>query len=276
MRYQLIKYFYNLYWKVIGSSWLIASKSKHSSNNEINFTISIVTYLDRFDLFFKPLIKHLKFCFPNTEIIVVINGYYDLKKQKRYLVAVKQFLSNFDYVKVIDFEQPQSLSKLWNLAIIAAINEKVLIMNDDLKIVPWFNKDLMKSNILSEEIALINRSWSHFIISKKIFKEIGYFDERFPGVGNEDEDYECRLVLKGILIKTFKIKSLKNIVYKTKNFSYGEKVITINEKYVKANKIFFDSKWQTSTTVQDGFNYVEILNLYVKLKTGMETPNFYK
>lgn len=275
MSYKVRKYFYNLYWQLISLLWFFTSKSISTLNLQQQYSIGVVTYIDRFDKFFKTLIKHLTFCFPNIEIIVVVNGYYDFEKQKQYLTNIRQFLRRFPNVKIIDFEQPQSLSKLWNLAVINATNEKVFIMNDDIRITPWFQNDLINSNILAEEIALINRTWSHFLISKNTMKEIGYFDERFPGVGNEDEDYECRLVLKDILVKTFKINSVKNVVFKTKNFSYGAETPTVNGKYVKGNKLFFDSKWDTLTTKKDGFKYVEILDLYVKLKAGMETPNFY-
>jgi hypothetical protein len=178
-------------------------------------------------------------------------------------------------VKIVDFVEPQSLSKLWNLLILNSSCEKILILNDDLMISTAFRKNLSCSGVLDEEVALINRSWSHFIISKKIIRKIGWFDQRFPGVGNEDEDYECRLVHNDIVIKSFNINGLKNIVFLTSNFSYGKDVATINKKYIKKNKIFFDTKWELSKVESSSFKYIRIINCYAKLKEGMETPDFY-
>lgn len=276
MTYRIKKQLYHAYWKLIDLCWLFIAPKKQNLAMQKSFSIGIVTYVDRYEIFFKSLINRLAYCCPDTEIVVVVNGYYDIEKQRAYLQQIKLFLSKFKQVKIIDFEEPQSLSKLWNLALINASNEKILIMNDDLKIAPWFGKELKQCKVLENNIALVNRSWSHFVIAKQVVKEIGYFDERFPAVGNEDEDYECRLVLKGIRIETFRMNSLKNIVFKTKNFSYGENISTVNDKYVKANKIFFDKKWSTSETAKEGYVFVEILNLFVKLKIGMETPNFYQ
>jgi hypothetical protein len=49
----------------------------------------------------------------------------------------------------------------------------------------------------------------------------------------------------------------------------------VNTKYVKQNKVFFDSKWDLSKSELPDHKYVKILNGYVKLKEGMDTPIFY-
>ena len=171
--------------------------------------------------------------------------------------------------------EPHGLSNLWNLLIINSTTEKVLVLNDDIVISTTFRKHLEQSNVLKSDISIINTSWSHFIISKKIVEKIGWFDERFPGVGNEDQDYECRLVISNIVLADHKVKGLKNIIFQTKDFSYGNEIEVEQKKYVKKNKIFFDSKWELSETKQSGFKYVRILEKYVRLKQGMETPKFY-
>ena len=134
---------------------------------------------------------------------------------------------------------------------------------------------MVSSRVHESEIGLINASWSHFIISKDTVKSIGWFDERFPGVGNEDQDYECRLALNQITPSLFRVYGIKNIIFNTKNFSYGEQIEVSEKKYVKLNKIFFDSKWQISDFEQSGFTYVRILNKFIIQKPGMQTPDFY-
>jgi hypothetical protein len=108
-----------------------------------------------------------------------------------------------------------------------------------------------------------------------MISRIGWFDERLPGVGNEDEDYEARLALQGIGLPSFELSALRNVVVKTKDFSYGKEMAVINEKYTSDNKRFFNSKWEITNEAQDDFVHVRILQKAVRLRPGMETPNFY-
>jgi len=270
-----LQFLHARYWDVVMQFWRLLPASFGSTQINKEFSIGIVTYVDRYERFFKPLITNLVKIFPDTEFIISVNGYYERKIQDEYLKDINAFLGKFRNVKVVDFVEPQSLSKLWNLCILNSSTQKTFIFNDDIKIKTSFRKDLENSGILKEEIALINRSWSHFLISKETVVKNGWFDQRFPGVGNEDEDYEARLVINKIKINTFRIYSLKNIVFLTSNFSYGKDIDTVNTKYVKQNKIFFDSKWDLTKVNSPSYHYVEILNGYIKLKEGMDTPFFY-
>jgi hypothetical protein len=263
-----------IYWWIIAKAWYFIKGKNYASPNK-NFSIGIVTYINRYDKLFKPLIKSLCKIFPDTEIIIAINGYYDQEKQKRYLADIGFFLSQFPNVKKFEYKEGQSLSKLWNQLIIHSTNEKLFICNDDIKIAPYFRENLEKSGILNTNLGLLNSSWSHFLISKSIISQVGWFDERLPGVGNEDDDYETRLVIHGILIQFYTIEGLKNIIFQTKDFSYGKNTETVNIKYVKENKIFFDKKWSMSDEKKEGYIFVRLLQNYLRLNVGMETPNFY-
>ena len=178
-------------------------------------------------------------------------------------------------VRTLEYNEGQSLSKLWNQLIINSTSDKIFILNDDIKISPGFRKEVENSGVLDEEVGLLNKSWSHFLISKKTISNTGWFDERFPGVGNEDEDYEARLVMQGILVRSYPIISLKSIIFMTSDFSYSAKTPVVNKKYVKANKVFFESKWETSENLLPDYQFVRIPRKYVKLRSAMETPNFY-
>jgi hypothetical protein len=263
------------YWKLIDGLWFFIPMKRNYIVDNNKFSIGIVTYINRYDKLFKPLIKNLCKIFPDTEIVIAINGYYDQDKQKKYLEEIKALLSKYNNIKYIEYNEGQSLSKLWNQLIINSKNEKIFICNDDIKIAPYFRKNVEKSAILSKELGLLNWSWSHFLISKKIIKNVGWFDERFPGVGNEDEDYEARLVINGIIIESFEINGLKNIIIQTQDFSYGKNTETVNIKYVKENKVVFDRKWDMLDDKKEGYVFVRLLGKYLKLKKGMETPDFY-
>lgn len=274
-RLYIVKLMRYLYWHLVPLLWRLPFKQRNEGLSEVAFTFGIVTYADRFDSYFKPLITILMRSFPDIKAIVVLNGHYDSMKQNKYLDEALYFLSQYPSIKVIKYHEPEGLSKLWNQIIYTATTNKILMLNDDLKISPWFRTELISSEILNEEIALINRSWSHFLISKNTIKKNGWFDERFPAIGNEDEDYETRLVLNKIELPVFKFRQILNVVDIPKEYSYGKKPDLVHVKYIKANQDLFHSKWDVSSHQKPGFVYVEILNAYLKLKEGMDTPNFY-
>ena len=169
---------YNFRWIFFRLSWLFVKRKRFEFLRDADFSIGIVTYVDRYDRFFKGLIKKLVTIFPDTEIVIAINGYHDQSIQKDYLEKINGYLSGFPRVKIVQFHEPQSLSRLWNLLILNSSNKKTLILNDDINIAPFFRSNIYSSGILNEDIALINLSWSHFLISKATVKKIGWFDER--------------------------------------------------------------------------------------------------
>ena len=258
-------------WKL---RWKLVSK-KHFNKIKFQqeFSIGVVTYVKRFDQFYKPLIVQLTKSFPGVEIIICVNGYYDLKVQEEFLKKILLFNSNFKNIKTIPFKNAQGLSKLWNLLVKNSSNKRTFILNDDLILKDTFSRNLINSNALNKDFTLINRSWSHFIIHKKIFEKVGDFDESFVGVGNEDEDYESRLVFCNINVFNIKINGLRNVSFPTKDFSYGKNTEVINKKYTSINQEVFNNKWIKSPIFQEGFKFVEIINCYVKPRKSIKSEN---
>ena len=239
------------------------------------YSIGIVTYIRRYEKFFKPLVDTLSRLFPDTEIVIAINGYYDQAEQEEYLRKITSFLEPHPNINPLVYREAQSLAKLWNQLIINSTCQKVLILNDDILVLPSFRKQLESCGILATNIGLLKKTWSHFLISKQIVSQIGWFDERFPGVGNEDEDYEARLALRQVPLPSFPLPALRNVVVKTKDFSYGKEMAVVNQKYTSENKRFFNSKWELVDEPKDGFVHVRILQKAARLRPGMETPDFY-
>lgn len=219
-----------LYVNLIRKLWIFCPAPKEAQVSNTDYSIGVVTYVGRYETFFKPLIGQLYKLFPDTEIIIAINGYYDRTKQAEYLTKISALLAQYANVKVITHTEPQSLSKLWNQLIIASKNPRTLIFNDDVLLLPSFRKHLENSGALALDVALLKTSWSHFVVAKRVIAMAGWFDERFPGVGNEDEDYESRLALLGEPVHCITLGGLKNISVKTKDFSYGKTVAVVNEK----------------------------------------------
>jgi hypothetical protein len=92
---------------------------------------------------------------------------------------------------------------------------------------------------------LINRSWSHFLISKDELDALGYFDERLLGIGEEDGDMTWRYLKQfGEPVPSFKIKGFQNYAeetvrsYKPTNIQThsGTKYSLFNKKFIHEEK----------------------------------------
>lgn len=238
------------------------------------FSIGIVTYIIRFSIF-KALLKKVHKTFPHTQIIVAVNGYYKPDSQRKFLEEIQEYVQQFPNVSLITHSEPQGLCTLWNRIILAAKNEKVFIMNDDIDIAPHFSEAFLSSGILNKEMALINESWSHFLISKKTIEKVGWFDERLYGIGGEDWDYEARLAFADIPLDIFPMKGILNLSIYTSDFSFGEDVERIHHKYTMSSAVFLRKKWDISNSNDPHARFVRIWNNYVRLNKGFETPVFY-
>ncbi|MFA6485996.1 MAG: hypothetical protein WCT40_01345 [Candidatus Magasanikbacteria bacterium] len=237
------------------------------NNNKNNLTpeysIGVVTYISRFEEFFIPLIKQLVSVFPDKEIICIINGHHDTFFQINYLKRVTAFLSQYPNVRYITHEKHQPLAKCFNWLLLMTFAPRMLVLNDDVSLNLLFRQDFEKHLQENDLFFVINRSWCHFLVSKKLVKEIGWFDERLPGTGYEDGDYHIRMVEKGQPVTRVECRGLINYVALQNNPGWAtisKKVSTgRSDKSAVINRDFFYSKYST-----DGI-----------LKPGMETPLFY-
>ncbi|MFC1513308.1 hypothetical protein ACFL5J_02560, partial [Thermodesulfobacteriota bacterium] len=87
------------------------------------------------------------------------------------------------------------------------------IMITDQKFKRKICKALKDNNMRS---FLINNSWSHFLISRKELEELGYFDERLLGIGEEDGDMTWRYISSyNTPPKSLKMKCVQNFAEET-------------------------------------------------------------
>jgi len=267
----------NLKWWFIKKSWVFVNCKKNNDKQPThqNYTLGITTYKERFDSYLKPLILHLNHLFPDTQMVVAVNGFHNQEEQKIYLEKIHHFLTPFKNITFFTYNEPQGLCKLWNQIILKANSPKVFLLNDDISIYKAFRKEIETTGILNSNFGIINESYSHYLIDKSIIQKVGWFDERFPAIGYEDHDYEIRMALNGLVPEFFNFSSIKNEVVVPKDWSWGENDNIILRKYSSANEKHYLSKWEFSETDKDGFVFVRIAQGYVKLKEGMETPNFY-
>ncbi len=212
---------------------------------EKSLSIGVVTYLARFEDYFKPLIKKLYSIFPDYDIIVFLNGHHNQEKQIHFLQNVTSFLTKYPNVRYLTNVTHQPLARSWNWLILMAMRENILILNDDLMVNTEIRHNLEKLSS-PPNIFIINRSWSHFVINKKIVRQVGWFDERLSGIGYEDYDYIFRLARQGITVKSIALHGIFNYVAPSTDASWA----TISEvtagKYSKVNYEFFLKKWAWS------------------------------
>src|SRR3954468_3312841 len=142
----------------------------------MNLSIGIVTYHARFESYFVPLIKDLTRIFPESEILVVLNGHPDRTLQMNYLKKATAFLSKYPNIRYLSYEQHQSLCKGFNQIMILSSAEKVLMLNDDTHVTELFRQEF-EEKVFDKPFAVINKSWSHHLISKEIIKKVGWYEE---------------------------------------------------------------------------------------------------
>lgn len=232
-----------------------------------HFDIIVTTYIARFDTYFKGLIFQLSRLFSDLTIFVVVNGHYDWQQQSVYLDRLHRFALKFPTVRLIIFDEPTGLSSMWNRAIAATRSDSVMILNDDLYLSSRFGREIQKSLLLNSAIALINDSWSHFLIKRSIFEEVGPFDESFCEIGYEDRDYEIRLARAGITIENFEVAGIVNCVEQPDVYSYGKEISISDGKYCSSNRDFFYRKWFLSSEESVGAVYVPRLAKWVTPST---------
>jgi hypothetical protein len=248
--------------------------ARDSGDDFPEFTIGIVTYIVRFPMF-KVVLKRVRKAFPHTRIVVAVNGYYKPDRQRHYLAQMKSYLSGFSNVDLVAHEEPQGLCKLWNELILASQTEKIFILNDDIDVASHFGAHFRTSGILDKDMAIINSSWSHFLISKRTVSKVGWFDERLFGIGGEDWDYEARLAFAGLELENVAMKGILNLSIYTTDFSFGENVERVEVKYTLSSAAFLSKKWHVCSPQHPQARFVRIWNDYVCLNQGYETPLFY-
>lgn len=273
-----------IFWRFENLQWQLPRNiRKHyiGCRNPLGITIAITTYIERFDDCFKPTLRRISELFPYEQIIVVANGHYDTKRQEIYLVKLRELCEKYTNLELIDFREPVSTCKMTNSYILKACHEKILFLNDDTDYSLSFRKEVLQSGILSEYFAIINGTWGISVRGKFVIRQVGFFDERLPEIGGEDDDYAARCAIAGIDIPYFRIRSVTGLSRKQKKRnilnSWGKNMKEQIGGYSTLNHVFLHfQKWETSDEPFEGATFVPNRTpKYWKLRPGMETPNFY-
>lgn len=212
-----------------------------------DISIGITTFEDRFDDYFVPLLSRIRELDSNTEVIVVINGEHNKPFGEDYRKRILEVLSRYENVYPVVFPTFRGVSKLWNTIVIHASYDHILILNDDIMIENPDALDKVKVNLRRNEgrSFTINNSWSHFVVSRKEIDELGYFDERLLGIGEEDGDFVWRYIREyGRSIENFKMKQFMNYSNRTEQYRPDNIICMEDTKYSVFNREFmFNQKY---------------------------------
>jgi predicted glycosyltransferase involved in capsule biosynthesis len=176
----------------------------------------------------------------------------------------------------------RGLAKLWNNIIITASNDYILVLNDDTQITEeaFFQRliaCLMQNKFRSFKI---NGCWSHVLLNKWEVDQVGYFDERLLGIGEEDHDFEWRYgkILKREFV-SYKLSGIKNCC----DMSYAPANIRIGlfNKYSHFNNHFIFTKSIKSILImalgmghgRKDWSLYWIIKINILMKSFLETAS---
>lgn len=243
-----------------------------------DYSIGMITYVRRFEKFFKPIVRTLDRYFPDVEKNFVLNGYYDPELQQKFLSDAKAFLKTTSAKNVVSYQENQPVSRGWNQLILHSSAPKVLLLSDDITINRLF-RPCLELQIWRYPLFAINNMWSYFVVSKDIIRKVGWFEERFPANGHEDADFELRKTMLAGRTEMPKLHQeniyclgIHNVM--ADNEDPGWKKVSAGTRYADANLEFFNKKWEkTDKPLEGSINTYN--QFYCRLRPGMETPVFY-
>ena len=208
-----------------------------------NYSIGITTYKYRFEKWFKPLVNQIKEFRPDVEVMVSVNGENNETFDEQFRSDFLSFVSKKRNTHVTMYPTFRSLCKMWNNLMINASNHKVLLLNDDITIrSARFFDELEKVVEMDSGFFKINRSWSHSLLDRRMVDKIGWFDERFLSIGEEDGDFEWRVGKAGGRVFDVSLPDIENHVDHENCLVGMDKV---NAKYSKFNFDFaFSQKYR--------------------------------
>jgi len=130
---------------------------------------------------------------------------------------------------------------MWNRGILTASHEQVLVLNDDLHIPAGVEHGFftrLEETLTSHKGTFkINGSFSHYVISKQEHIDVGFFDERLLGLGEEDGDFFWRYHEKfGREIPSVSLPSIDNIQSDIADTGYTKGIRTaakFNRDYIQ-------------------------------------------
>jgi GT2 family glycosyltransferase len=142
-----------------------------------------------------PLIQQIRGAGINYPILVFLNGNLDRNHDDHLRSLFLQEISKIKNVGILTSFEMTGISRNWNLGIQILGTELTACFSDDLVVSPNFREELdMVFDAASSAGFITIEGFAAFVISRLVIDEIGWFDERFLGFGEEDGDYVWRFI----------------------------------------------------------------------------------
>jgi len=229
-----------------------------------NFDIGITTFSLRFD-YIESLVNKIRDLGIENNIFICVNGEKDSNFNEEYRKKILNLSLNNNSVFTIFFVETRGLSKMWNTLIIHSSKKDILILNDDINVTSDNIFEVVSNHVDSEEyfgLSIINNTYSFFVVNKIFIDELGYFDERLIGFGEEDGDIGYRIKTKyNRKVHRIYANGVDNIVSDIRHehikagvgkYSFFNRDFIFNQKYkCNGNIYYFPDDIECECVLQD-------------------------
>lgn len=159
-----------------------------------------------------------------------------------HLQAVREALP---LARFFDLCPSRGLAHCWNLAVLYAACEHVVIANDDIEFEDgWRSKvEAALQDHDHVNMAYPTSRWGCFATSKSVVRELGWFDERYMGIYYEDEDWWLRLQEAGKRVTSIDVARHDGTLRAADRKAHG----TVLDLDPAVNQAAFLAKWQPWT-----------------------------
>jgi len=195
-------------------------------------TIGVVTWIERKDLI-ENLLKSIRSYNDDVDILVAVNAVIGEEVDDDYRKYMLNLCSNIKNCYPIFCTEFKSLPKLWNTLVIFSKTKYNLILSDDVIFSESAVEEIQRFiEHTGNEFFTINYQFAHFVVTKNILHQLGYFDERLLTHGEEDGDMVHRHIeMFGKRMDNLNISSVKHfaryedVQKNTENHIYNKPLI---------------------------------------------------
>ena len=247
------------------------------------YSIAVTTFVHRLDTYYKPLMNALSRMRPDVDKVVFVNGQHKKPFDQDYRREIMRFSLLCPRTYLVMSPIVRGCAFMWNTLVNFTSTDYILVLNDDLLIQDGFFEDfeqmLQQNSAAGDESFRINYSFSHFCVNRNDLLEVGYFDERLLGFGEEDGDWLWRWeVRRGRQMRCYGSRRILNCIDMAPTNS--ENMVKHNEgggKYSAFNRQMILNHIYEFPTEPDP-NRPAHSGLYgrpAQMREAARTPNYY-
>jgi len=249
------------------------------------YSVTIQTFVHRFDTYFKPLMSSICKMRPDVDKIIFVNGQHKKDFDQTYRTDIMKFAADCPRTYLIMSPIVRGCSYMWNTCFNHTNTPYCLNLNDDVTLLDGFFDEyeqmLAHNSKLKDESFRINFSFSHYSLYRQDLFDVGYFDERLISFGEEDGDWMWRWEVAKK--RTMRVYGTNRIVNhyddQTSASTHAENMIKLDKgsKYPKFNtEWIFKNKYQADDPSNP--NKPSAISMYgrpIQMRDGAYTPTYY-